>query len=453
MYDIYFQKILKNFSGTFFVSIGTRLVNDDVPECRKMAAKCITTLLQRLEKPDRDPLFDMLILWFKDRKVQHKMLAAQMCGLLINVEKVNFESRIPKLIPEVLKQFARNNEDEPGKFVRAQIEEEEGYIKERNKDHHLYQVLQMLQKLCAQVPNVLKQTNDVENLAVRAQGLLSHDHDWVRLGAAQFLGYVLAAIDIPKLSKLLLNNKEDEGYLYTNPNDSIKSLTLDLSAQLVPGCTKTDLAEQVIKNLIVIARVLQNVPINKKQTQEDDQELENEDDADVTKRVNLLWLVKRVRRIINMEVVENTTSTALRTELFKFIAALLTVIDINILRPIIHHLLAPLVREIVTKEKSTEELIQLSQEVSAIVKSKIGKDEYTRLLATIEGQLTIRRAERKRNRTQLAVTDPELYAKKKIKHNEKKKELKKKKISRSKGLFVGTKGGKKKKSVEIDADD
>lgn len=145
----------------------------------------------------------------------------------------------------LLKQFGIDNA--PGKLVRIKTNEEKitSEEKQRIKDHHLFQVLQLLLKLCVHCPSILKQKDLIENLAVHIQTLLAYPHDWVRLGAAQFLGYVLSTLDIDHLTKLIICDEPDDGYLCNDPVNSVKSLTLDLCDQLQPKNIKSDLAEQV----------------------------------------------------------------------------------------------------------------------------------------------------------------------------------------------------------------
>lgn len=49
--------------------VGARLVNDDDPTCRKLCAKCIKELIERLSYNRRSKLFDIIITWLKDIKV------------------------------------------------------------------------------------------------------------------------------------------------------------------------------------------------------------------------------------------------------------------------------------------------------------------------------------------------------------------------------------------------
>ncbi|KAH1010705.1 small subunit processome component 20 homolog [Dendroctonus ponderosae] len=419
--------VLKNHSGTLLITLGARLVNDDVPECRKMVAECLSAMLKRLVKADRDPLFEILTLWLKDKEISHRRLSAQLCGIFVTVETDEFEPRLPVMVPLLLKQFGLTS-NAPGKFVKVNRPKNTPENIQRLKDHHYFQVLQLILKICTHCPKFLKNEKAIENLAYYSQTLLAYPHDWVRLAAAQFLGFVLSSIDVDKLAKLLLEEKSGAGYLHSDPENCLKSLTLDLCDQLTPTDIKSDLAEQVIKNLVFIARVLQEVPNN------------------TEKKVNLLWLSKRMRKIINSEVIENSASIILRTEVFKWTAGVITALDKGNIKPILHHLLAPLVREMITTEEKNAPLRQLAKEVANHLKKIIGIDEYSMLLQKLQKNLTVRRAERKRERNQLAVTDPELYAQKKIKVQEKKKISKKRKLEE----IRGKKSFKRRKTVDLD---
>ncbi|KAK9881414.1 hypothetical protein WA026_016304 [Henosepilachna vigintioctopunctata] len=423
-------KNLCSHSKIILITLGARLVNEEAPELRKSVAACLTAMLNRLSKSDSQPLFEMVILWFKDRNICHRRMAAQLCGIFVNVEKTSFDTRLPIVIPEIMRQFSLN--DYAGKFVKIN-KYEENYSEEkiRIKDHHYFQVLQLLLKICTHCPTFLKQKDNVNNLASHCQSLLNYPHDWVRLSACQFLGFVLSSTDIDHLSNLLLNNeKDDSGYLSTDPANSLKSLVLDLCDQLQPENLKSVLAEQVIKNLVFIARVLQKIPIK----------------TDDSTKINLYWLCKKLRKVINTEIVENSSSIIIRTEIFKWIAAVTTALETEATIPILNHLMAPLVREMLTTEESNAPLRQLSKEVGKIIKNKVGFEIYTETLSKLQQSLTVKRADRKRSKNQLAILDPELHAKKKLKRNEKKKDSKKRKIAE----FKGKKNFKRRKVVDLE---
>lgn len=96
----------------------------------------------------------------------HRTLAAQLCGIFVITEKDTFESRLKELLPLLLKQFHAtiDDKDKPGRFVKLHTDQELTQLEmswnikdpERMKDHHMFQVLQLLLKLSSNCTAFLK---------------------------------------------------------------------------------------------------------------------------------------------------------------------------------------------------------------------------------------------------------------------------------------------------------
>ena len=308
---------LKKHSSMMFVALGARLVNEDSPQCRQMAAKCVTTLLERLEKPDRSELFSVTMVWFKDNKIAHRRLAAQLCGLFVESEKAEFSSRLPALMPEIVTQFSSDHKPECNGADDDEEKERKKRESQKMHDHHVYQVLQLVLKISEHCPGWMERRDLAAcacNLTEHCQNLLGHPHEWVRLAAAQFLTTILSSIDASALGEAAskVGDAEDEklGYFKTDTRQRLKSLTLDLAAQLVPGAeVREELLMQVVKNLVILADVFKDVkPLN---------------EADRTDGICLMWLVRRMRKAVNMEIVKAPTSTLVvsQTSMTSFQAA------------------------------------------------------------------------------------------------------------------------------------
>lgn len=121
------------------------------------------------------------------------------------------------------------------------------------------------------------------------------------------IGFILAALDIDKVVELLNNPESDrihEGYMYSKPVDTLKSLILDLVAQLYPDMTFEQLADQVVKNLIFIAKILKSVTGSTAKNDE-------EDDGNKAKNnLSFLWLIRRLRKAVNIEITQVPKSTS-----------------------------------------------------------------------------------------------------------------------------------------------
>ncbi|KAL2713487.1 small subunit processome component 20 [Vespula squamosa] len=453
-------KSLIKRAGFIFLNTSARLVNDDDPICRKLCATCIKEMLMRLPHNERDKLFDIVFAWLKDSQIIHRRLAAQLCGIFVMVEKENFESRLANTLPILLQQFHDDidalKKPEPGHYVKLRSEKENNKKRKQNsnikdperlKDHHLYQVLQLLLKLSGQCPGFLKNkkyNEEISSFAEHSQSLLAHPHLWVRLGATQLIGFILSVLDVKKIVELIRNPEEYttiDSYIYSNPVDTLKSLSLDLIAQLQPDMMFEELADQVVKNLIFIGRILKSV---------ESPNIVNSNNEDVAKDdLSLGWLMRRLRKSVNIEVVQAPKSISVRSAVFKWIAGIVATIPIQELNTLLFNLMSPLVREMTTTEESNAPLRQLAKEVASMIKKQIGIEEYARLLSKVQQKIDSKKTERRKIRKQQFVTDPELAAKRKIARQQKKKESKKRKLDNARGKNISRK--RVKKEIDLDS--
>ena len=103
-------------------------------------------------------------------------MAAQLCGIFVTVEKSDFQNRLPKLFSLLVQQFNSDfiGDNQPGRYVRtAQSNvgsQAELHKDEQMGDHLLFQVLQLLLKICTFCPHILtelKWQDDLETVAGR----------------------------------------------------------------------------------------------------------------------------------------------------------------------------------------------------------------------------------------------------------------------------------------------
>lgn len=66
---------------------------------------------------------------------------------------------------------------------------------------------------------------------------------------------------------------------------------------------------------------------------------------------------------------------------------------------VLHHLLAPIVRETTIADESRAEILSVAKDVANIIKKKMGMEDYARLVSKLQAQFTVKRAERKKQRT------------------------------------------------------
>ncbi|KAG7189774.1 hypothetical protein KM043_017437 [Ampulex compressa] len=456
-------KALTQRASIIFLMTGARLLNDEDPSCRKLAAKCIKELVVRMSPNEKSKLFDIVLEWLRDPKITHRTLAAQLCGIFVTVEKDGFHSRLQELIPILLKQFYANTveSEEPGKFVKLQSSEERKMRKrlfnikdpERMQDHHLFQVMQLLLKICANCSIFLEgkeYKGSVRSFAEYSQSLLAHPHTWVRLAATQMIGFILSSLDIERVTTLLNDTTKcdiEDGYVYSEPVDTLRSLTLDLLGQLQPDTNLEELSDQVVKNLIFIARILKSVTISDSGGTTEDRAVKGKDGN----HLSLSWLVRRLRKAINIEITQAPKSTSVRTAAFKWIAGVVATVPMEYLNVVLFNIMSPLVREMSNTDETNTALRRLAKEVATMIKKRVGSEEYIGLLSRVQQKLDVKKAERKKIRTQQYVTDPELAAKRKISRQQKKKEARKRKLDAVRGKKVSRKRIRKESAAEYDA--
>lgn len=63
------KKELHGLSELLFVSFGARLLNEESAECKKLLMGAIKGMLAKVDKKKRDGLFDMILIWMKQKKV------------------------------------------------------------------------------------------------------------------------------------------------------------------------------------------------------------------------------------------------------------------------------------------------------------------------------------------------------------------------------------------------
>lgn len=143
---------------------------------------------------------------------------------------------------------------------------------------------------------------------------MAHPHLWVRLAATQLIGFVLAGLNEQKILHLLENPEqvaEENGYLYSDPIGTLRSLSLDLAAQLQPDMEFEELADQVVKNLVFVARVMKDLKIeNREEKKKKDESGADDEQSARDLDISILWLLRRMRKCVNIEITQAPKSTS-----------------------------------------------------------------------------------------------------------------------------------------------
>ncbi|XP_067627368.1 small subunit processome component 20 homolog [Eurosta solidaginis] len=505
-------KMLSKQADFLYISLGPRLVNDDDPGCRKAIAECIELLIIRLPKADRQRLFDMTLLFFDGgNKPSVVEMAASLCSRFLNAEKQSFATRLKVLLPLIVARLTLNNPSAPGRFVRAPkalgFDVNEEKLKKRRKyhqlknghtqfeeiilteeevdkkaeehqraiDHEIIQTQYCLLKILdyCQVELLSDKNSElnhvVDELAYESQKLLGHEHVWVRCNAAKIIASILSHYNYNCVG-LQLSKKQQEptntndnnidadapkfDFIYANPAYDIKALVLDLCAQVVPGDTQQDMIDEIVKILLFIANMLRDVPFSVKQEKQDnDESLERTQEKNASTKINLYWLVRNIRFLINKELAKAPHSIIVRSALFNLIEGLITLLNVETLVKLAPLLLVSLVREMSEEDQNVDsDLRQQALRVGSRLRKRIGTDLYDKLRTRSQTTLMRRRAERKKLIAQEKIHDPLRAAKRKAATQERKKSAKRLKADVVRGKAADTKLKMKKRKRKAEED-
>lgn len=426
----FLQAMLRKFSGLFFLSFGTRLLNDDSPSCKEKIADAIELLIKQLDNNPTEQLFEIVSSLLKDEKRVHREMGAQLSIRFMNAEGDNFEKRIATILPlliQSIKMQKTNEEDDgtPGKFVRVKRvkldEIDEGFNEgeERDQqvaeDHHLIQTLNAIIRILELNENVLK--NDelkttIDNIGYTAQELLGYEHVWVRLKCLRIVNFMIKSLDLEIIEKLLLDQEVTAPREFLYSKKEFRSLAFDMAVQMKSD-TDEELLDIIMENLFEITKLLKNLPF--------------EGMINDKKDFSLMWIMRRLRYAVHSEVATAPQTYLIRKRVFNFFDALIDVLDLRVLKRLASPMLTTLLREVVDGEHVIEELKQVANSTANKIKTQIGLQDFDKIRLDVQSRMLRKRVDRRKNLAQEKINDPAKAASRTINKQLKKQDTKKRK--------------------------
>ncbi|KAJ1957966.1 U3 snoRNP protein [Linderina pennispora] len=309
---------------------------------------------------------------------------------------------------------------------------------------------------------------------------LTHPHSWVRLAAARLIGLYVASADPAWMLTQTFNEQPAEESWDVPAFDGqakyalmsferLRELANALVVQLSSKYLTAELGNQIVKNLFFIAKCflaavpedaaneapVDEAPVDEDVSGDESEEEETTEHASLPMERGLSWLVNRVGRLARTELIRGRGATDKRTYSFRWFAAVVTIIPPALLcqssyiMPIVSPLYrtlndTQLAREPVTlpdgvvkkPEELLDELKALTNEVVQLTQARMGTTEFSKAMQKVKSHVDRVREQRKEQRKQLAIIDPELHAQKKLKkhkaykrsRSERNQELARKKI-------------------------
>uniref|UniRef100_UPI00398E4C32 small subunit processome component 20 homolog n=1 Tax=Pristiophorus japonicus TaxID=55135 RepID=UPI00398E4C32 len=443
------RDLLHQYYALFFVPVALMIVNDDSPKCKKMAALADQSLLSKVDERHKDLIFALILTWFESEKISHRRLAVHTCGLFVEAEGIAFERRIATILPIL------EAEINPERFQN--IEEE---AEEKATDRLLFSLLTLMMKLVKEcnLIQLLKPGALLTTIWGHIQAHLCHPHSWVWLTAAQLFGMLFASHTPEDLvakwnaGKLPVTAKGSSQtpatqFMLEELDVKTKDLALAFCHQLQSKFLDQTLGEQVIKNLLFVAKVIYLLgPVDhgavrkEEETVESDEEVGAEETGEVMagsrvsdrvegKKATLLWVTSKLCTLAKREAAHTPKIPLKRTCVFKFLGAIAVDLGVDRVKPYLPTIIAPLYRELnSTYAEQDPTLRNLSQEIIELLKRLVGLETFSLSFAAVQKEANQKRALRKRQKALQTVTNPDVAARKKLKKHKNKTEARKRKI-------------------------
>lgn len=403
------QSVLNNHCVKFFVALAMASFNDASAKCRKLIMVALRTLIGKIEVKQRKALFADVIKWMKSDVIDVCTMGSHVCGIFVEVEGGKFESYLTDIIP--LLQLQLN----PNKYTNKM--EEEDSLKTEQQDMCLVAAVNSFLKIMKELPlgrqeNLKAELNEIWG---HVHSHLLYPHSQVRLLCSQLLGLLFSSWEPEEVAKQQMKTCEssDENqtpfYMMQDTLQLVQDCTKSFCQQLQTPNLDDILGTQVVKNILYLARL-----------------------AEALERSDILVrITRKVMNEANIEVINNVKVTLRRNYAFKWTAALAMSLNAASVITLLPHVLPPLQREIVATTQD-ESLKNLAQEVLDLLKKQVGVPEFTAAFAKCHKWRQDKRDRKKRDNAAVAVTNPDIAARKKIRHNLKKRVAAKRKIEEKK---------------------
>ncbi|XP_055540355.1 small subunit processome component 20 homolog isoform X3 [Wyeomyia smithii] len=432
MFKSFPLELLSKKGNYLFYALGIRLINEKSTECRMLIATGLETLLSVMTKNQRDSIANIILVMICETKLSERELAAQFLLRMINVEKEAFILRVEKILPALLNSMMTLQSESAGKFVLLKQIEKQDYGEEFQelKDHSLYQILNVFGKLFEVCPEIIideKYANLMDELAYTLQSLLSYGHQWIRYVSLQLIGAFLAGIDSTAVDAILKGQQcpVKHQFIYSNPSEEIRSLVLDMCTQLNPGQTDEETACLITKNFVLLCYIVVDVPLKSSNERQ-------------CKEINLSWIIRRVRYVIQSEVSKAPKSIILRNNMFDLFDSIIDLTNFNVMCLVAPSMMAPLLRELNDKAHLNENLKSKIESLMRKIKTKIGIEHYDVICLDIRTKIENKCRVRHLSKAIEKINNPIQATKRKQALKDRKKLVKKRKIEEQKNSIHRT---------------
>ncbi|EPX71364.1 U3 snoRNP protein Utp20 [Schizosaccharomyces octosporus yFS286] len=397
--------ILNNFSNTLlkeylhgiFLALVMVLINDPEPHCREMSAELLRTVFQRVDEESYTLIRQLLFTWISNKSNSGKNLSRvgmQLFGLLFEIYGFEKTQEVEVFTGALIN------------VLQTAIDKADDAL---NEWEMLYFGLQSWLKLV--IANSVKAcSHDYEQIWTRLRYVLLFKHSWVRLSVSRLYGYFFAIASNTSFNQVKLRASEVEFGL-----EFVLQISNAMQAQLRSSSLSEELGTQVVKNLVFLTRWFNSI---RKANSEP-----------------FLEIFGRMYKSLKKQKVESLDLS--KKYMIQWFVIIIRIFSSEELLPVIKDILSALYRytELNEAEKSVQqELVDTVIESLDVLQSKVGTTEYVNAYQEVrQASLDVRR-ERREKRAIEHVVDPATAAKKKLRKNEKKRDVRKEKTQHQRML-------------------
>ncbi|KAI8070329.1 armadillo-type protein [Gongronella butleri] len=417
------DQVLESYAQSILLALVMRLVNDDSPKCREMAAELIKALLDRMSNDQLDTVYRVLDKWLDSDNPNLHRAACQVYGFVLDVLGKDF--KLAAQLVSRLEKMVREGHDQWTAVVEQQIEKDEDDDEEMDVDipwETAYYSLNTMVKMTALFPKLIYDADTVA-LWTAVQSLLLHPHAWIRSSSTRLFGTYFAGVDPAARNPFL-----DRAML--------RHLAYGFAEQLKSAHLTQAQATQIVKNLFFLGKCFYHMPADEDRPEEDASDDDADDNANATdenaqkQTSSLLWLFHRLSYAARGAAKRNRPEGFLmRTSIFKWFAAMANVVSEEDLPTYLYAIIAPIYHtvEATTHQEGFDDVKNLGNEVLSLMQKKAGPTVYFGIYQNVKQHAQDARDERKQKRTQNALQNPALAAKRKMAETQRKNKLKKQK--------------------------
>ncbi|CAD5215457.1 unnamed protein product [Bursaphelenchus xylophilus] len=398
IFELFTDAVTDKFGFPTFVKLASRFASEDNVECLRYLRAAMKEIIGSVSEKTRNDIYLSCKDWLSQPKDAIKSIGAISLIEFIKTPEVKLnQSRISEIINILKGEFSKAKAEDNGDEGEEESLEEDEEKSENEKEEEgnavepcLNLFTDLIRVYLEQVKKALSKKNDLQKTIIN--------------GITQFLQYRNEPIQVTAsiLFEHLMAASESLWPMFKIHADFSK-LCNALIFQLRSKNLSETMAEQAIKNLATLASNLV------------DKHYEE--------------LCHKLAGVVRLELKKEDTITK-RISVFKFIAAQLAIYSPDTVNfaAIQQHLLGFLFREILGKSKANEILQNISNELAVFLREKLGATLYSKLLGEFQVEYGKKMTQRRQERKEMIIQNPELAIKRKQKVNKKKSVAKKRKL-------------------------